>query len=302
MKKIPILEHSYSEVIICGIGDRNTVSNGSDNGANNCMASRFWKCKRHGSTAHCVDNLLIPVAKRSVGAANVGGHGNEGLLETGTGQNGNFDTNKIILTWNESVWGRQMDRIAPTQITMMSIYSCHTGAGEDGADLLFAIARHIGRAVRGRTGFTYCGSKGITFEKGSLWQVATPTHRPDPIQPPSPHMYKSDQIVFQVGKRELGLSQVTELTIDRVSLSRVVGSPVSLAGRDAKNAVAALFYGQPLEVDAAISGMITAALKVTFRTGDTLELQVYNDRLAVDTKSKTGYYISTGFGSLALLA
>nr|WP_152029974.1 hypothetical protein [Pseudomonas sp. LPH1] len=217
-----MMEHTYQEYEVNGIGEHNSVSDGPDNGANNCMSGRFWSCMRHGSTAQAVSNYLgrlkvtdssspsfegyskeDAVIFKGAGNLNIGGHGNEGLLETGVGQNGPFDIGKYILTWNQSVWESEFQKLRPKNFTMMSIYSCHTGAGADGARLLWMMANSLQRAVRGRTGLTYCGSNGITFEKGSVWQVASPgPTMPNPIPAPTPHLRQEASVNIRLVKKK----------------------------------------------------------------------------------------------------
>ena len=125
-----------------GIGEKNTVSNGPDDGANNCQATHWWKVKRHGNTTQAIDNLfaaaILPpdlsvpeiytaVGVLGTGAANLVGHANEGQFETGMGQHGAYDDNKILLPWNEWNWGPQFDRIKPTGITYVSLWGCNPG-------------------------------------------------------------------------------------------------------------------------------------------------------------------------------
>lgn len=309
LHKVAIHEFAYPDVSARGIGERNTVSNGPDDGANNLMASHFWNVKRHGSTTQAVDNALIPVAvtiapdprpsMTSAGGLNVGGHGNEGLLETGMGQHGPFNTGQIIYLWNEGSWGPQLDRVVPTPITMMSIWSCHTGAGQDGADLLYAMARRVGRAVRGRTGFTYNNQQQTWFENGSVWQVATPDHKPDPIQSPTPHSLTQEVAMFQGAKRLYSSTDATRMVVRQLSLGGQEVLRRTLTSTDAQTALTVLFLAPALDLrDTDVLAMVTAAIEITFASGETVTFEVYNDRLAKDSKSATGYYLSGGLRTL----
>ncbi|MFN5861095.1 MAG: hypothetical protein ACK451_03760, partial [Pseudanabaena sp.] len=208
-----------------GVGTLATIDGAPDNGFLNCAAGAYSSGLRHDSTAAAINNLVggLPLVADTAGAKNpvIVGHGNEGLLVAGEGQNAS-DSRKFLMTWNEADWGPELQRLQPKGFPILTIISCHTGAGNDGADLLFAIAKRINRAVQARTGFTYCGNNSITYEDNSVWQVATPTTRPNPIQAPTPHFVTDLQnINLQEGGRMLNLdiSSLVEITFHKASFS-----------------------------------------------------------------------------------
>jgi len=282
-----------------GVGEKNTVSNGPDNNANNLMAARFWNCGRHGTTQQAVDFGLALVAATSgqdgpgalsAGAMNIGGHGNEGSLETGKGQTGPYNESTFIYFFNEHNWGPQLDRLKPTPITLLSIWSCHTGAGQDGADMLYKMAVRCGRAVRARTGFTFVNDSNIWFENNSVWQVATPSNKPAPIEAPTQH-FTPATIVFEVGGTHTAADSLASLTIEPTNLANVRGAPKSVSSAAAAQFVKELFVPSAMDMDVAIMAFITAQITLKFNGGATLAFDVYNDRLAVEKSSKTGYYL-----------
>lgn len=287
-----------------GIGEKNTVSNGPDNGANNNVAARLWNCARHGSTQQAFD-FAVSFSNSatsspgpnfaSAGGMNIGGHGNEGLLTTGQGQNGPFDANKLIYIYNENIWGPQLDRVKPTPITMISIWSCHTGAGPDGAELLYRMAERCGRAVRGGTGFLYSNPSNIWWENGAVWQVATPGNKPAPIAAPSPH-FTGASAMFEVNGTEQSISELAGMEIERVIFDQNAGASKMVSGDAAVAAASSLFAPTALDLrGVANSGLITAVIKLRFKSGDTITLDVYNDRLAIERIGETGYYLNTQF-------
>jgi hypothetical protein len=293
MRKLSIQEFAFQDVSAAGIGERNTISNGPDDGTNNVLASHFWNPSRHGTTLQALDNALVApvlgsgvdkrIATGSAGGLNIGGHGNDGLLETGMGQTGPFNVGQIIYRYNEYNWGPQFDRINPTSITMVSIWSCHTGAGIDGAELLFGMAKRCGRAVRA----------GTWWEKGYVWQVATPNNKPAPIEAPTPHLDRTEMATFIVGGAELDAAQVEGATITTRSIHGVASVAVAVDGESAGEFAAKALTGPALDLqDISVSGMETGQIDLTFKDGQHLRLTVYNDRLAVDNNSNTGYYLS----------
>jgi len=307
MKKLQLSDIASQAFAAPGVGEKNTVSNGPDNGANNCQASHWWNVMRHGTTQQAVDNLLTakvavhPPAPdlrlgsgvMSTGAANIIGHANDGLIETGMGQNGPFDNNKIIMPWNESAWGPQLDRIQPTGITYVSLWGCHPGAGQDGADLLYAMAKRCGRAVRGGTGFLYCNNQSIWWENGSQWQVATPSHKPAPIAAPSPH-FTGAAVKIEVEGAEADSSEAVALVIELFTLGMSKSNTTRFEGRSASDVLTHLVQSPPIDfANTAIPGIVTANVTVGFTGDRRLTFTIYNDRLAIETKTKTGYYISS---------
>lgn len=306
MKKLPLNSFAYSDVFASGIGERNTVSNGPDDGANNLMASHFWNVKRHGTTAEAVNNGLVAplTAEQSIapftsaGGLNIGGHGNEGQLETGAGQHSAYDGQKWVLLWNEYIWDNEVERLGPTPITVVTIWSCHTGAGEDGADLLFALAKRAGRAVRARTGFTYVSSKELTFENGSVWQVATPEHRPAAIAAPTPHLAILAQLEFETASQRIcPVSDIATLQVFPAGPHAWSGQAKSVTGLDAMALATALFHPAPMDMQLSVMGFVTARIQLGFTNGEGIEFTVYNDRLAVDHHRHTGYYLKSGFSA-----
>lgn len=309
MKKQQLPDFAFPALSAPGIGEKNTISNGPDDGNLNCNTSHFWNPMRHGTTKQAVDNGLTaallsvnpapPVIQLfsgagSSGALNISGHGNEGLIETGMGQNGGFDNAKIILSWNSWAWGPELDRINPSNITYLSLWACHPGAGPDGAELLYQMAQRCGRAVRGGTGFLYCSSQNMWWENGSQWQVATPTNKPNPIPAPTPHSIMSQPILFEVKGQDLGIGDVSGLDVTMESFGvQFLRRTKSIPAMEAQHILASLIGSPPMEMNFGVAAMVTATLVVHFKNGADATFKIYNDRLAVDRASNTGYYISS---------
>ncbi|MCR5890401.1 hypothetical protein LRS06_21985 [Hymenobacter sp. J193] len=119
---------------------------------------------------------------------NIGGHGNEGLLETGCGQ-AEADENSQVTYNNYDQNG--LNELRTRYTILISIHSCNTGAGNGGALLLFNLAKLWKVPVRARTGLTYTKSihsPKVFYEKNSVWQLATPDMLAPPptIHAPSP--------------------------------------------------------------------------------------------------------------------
>lgn len=307
-------KHFYS-LVDKGIGDNNTVSNGLDNGANNNMGRAFWQCLRHSTTEQAVNNWLSRI-KTTInpdneielfgnGNLNIGGHGNEGFLETGYGQNGTPDwTTNFLATWNEFAWKSILERLKGKNFPIIYIYSCHSGAGERGADFLFQLARIIGRPVAGRTGFTYSNNRPqVWFENGSVWQVATPDRRPTPINAPTPHFNKLDMLLLSDGKSmiKIELNQIVDVRISKLFIqTNVLTRQLNINNELNKALLKDFFASEPFSIDGQFSAMKTGKVEIVVKINsgeETLLFDLYNDRIIGDQFGNY-YYVNSNINSV----
>jgi hypothetical protein len=179
---------------------------------------------------------------------------------------------------------------------ILYIFSCHTGAGESGADFLYELAKIIGKPAAGRTGFLYSNDRELSFENGSVWQVATPDTRPKAIEAPSPHFSELPVNNFSV---EDGLT--IEIPNIKSIVTSTPGAPnltkSITANPDIHQAIiSALFASEPHIIPGAPAAMITSIAEITFKhpngTEDKRTFNVFNSRLTVDQKSGLAYYAS----------
>lgn len=308
------IQHSYSEGTLSKSRVA-TVSAGQDNGANNCIAAAFPEPGRHSSTNQALSNLVsgLGFVAESYEDNTLGlrepficGHGNEGAFETGSGQ-GNGDTNtQLVLTWNQSRWQPEFQRLRDRGFAILSIISCHTGAGEDGADLLHAIAQIIGRPVRGRTGFTYCGGANITFEANSTWQTATPETRPVPIPAPTPHFGILQESVGMLIRNENGYKEISPQSIQGVVVSRAPEySPnqarqMSLDSNSGADLLRLVDFDHPFNPGGFPTAFITGAFSLAYIDSEagevTKDFIIYNNRLIQDKDFlDVCYYVAPSF-------
>lgn len=309
-------EHFY-EIGIKGLGDHNTISSGPDNGFNNNVAKWFWKDMRHSTTEQAVNNWLSRIPKNlkpeseielfGAGNLNIGGHGNEGQLETGYGQTGqyNYKTN-FLGTWNEIYWRPFIEKLKGKKFPIIYIYSCHSGAGQRGADFLFQLARVTGKPVAGRTGYTYSNSKPrVWFEKGSVWQVALPDRKPAPINAPTPHFTKLKTLMFSDGNTfsSIDLDSISKVSLSKTNLfTNISVNRTNTPNELNKELLKDFFASEPFTIDGELSAMITGELIVTISTnkGDkNFEFDLYNDRIIGD-KHGNYYYTNSNIYSIML--
>lgn len=297
---------------ISGIGDHNSISSGPDDGANSNLRRIFWSSMGHSTTDEAVNNFLsrlggLSAVATGAGNLNLGGHGNEGLVETGCGQHGNMDyKTNYLTTWNKPWWNAAVTKLNGKSFPILYIYSCHTGAGEAGADFLFELAKTIGKPAAARTGFTYSNVKELWFEANSVWQVATPDARPTPIPAPTPH-FTAELEMNSISLTEKGRTIVWDVSnIVRINIKRGAMYPagqqhVSIAKELFGPLIAALFGSEPYELPGKPSAVITAIVEIVASIDKKEEVRtfsVYNDRLAVDTASQFAYFVRPDFRQL----
>lgn len=281
-----------------------TASSGPDNGFLNCAAAKYAGCRRHATTRAAIDNLvgMLPANLSDAEAAGaltcvIIGHGNEGLFTTGVGQGSQYDKDKWVLTWNRTAWEPEFTRLKAKPFAILTLLTCTTGAGEDGAELLFRIATAVGKPTQARTGLTYCNG-GITYEPGSTWQVAQPGVKPTPIQSPSHHFIGADAMLLVLdsgrGPENVPAEGVRRITIAvPPSFARGVGEFV-LEGAEAQALAAEiLFRGEPFQANL-VGGLVTAEItaELTLRGQTRRErFLVWNDTLIQSDATGFAHYI-----------
>lgn len=269
-----------------------------------CMRTAFAGCRIHFGTEQAISNLLAGMSTNSVNPQSSGnnrtiiGHGNDGFIVTGGGQNPDTSNPNSYLglrLGNPSFWAPIVSRLQGAYLETLCLLGCHVGTGDDGADLLYAIAQATNHNVAGPTGFVYCGP-GVWFEKGAVWQVATPTNRPTPIAAPSAH-FNMDQELFTViepsGEQRIPLDRVTSVTYHRtVFQGRDSGS--TLSREEAQNLLRSIDFAAPFTPGGSPLAMITGILTVTYvddaNNEKAREFRVYNDRLLEDPASPSTFY------------
>lgn len=290
---LELKEFAFQDLHSQGIGAKNTISNGPDDGTLNKLANCFWNPMRHGSTGQAVSNgisLLEEAAAKNTGELNLGGHGNAGLVETGMGQSGPFDLEKLMC-WNEWVWGPVLEKILPAPVTQITIFACHTGEGDDGSNLIFSMAKHCQRAVRAGTGFLYTNGQSLWWETGTVIQVATPTYRPPAVQAPTHHDFATAKMEFNVNGRSITADAIQGISYQPKGM-RALGGRHNISGTLAAQIAQRLFASQALNMtDIGVAGFVTGVITVDLGAAGTAEFNVYNDRLAVQTGTNIGHYL-----------
>lgn len=280
-----------------------TVDAGPDTGYNNCVAAYYPGSLRHASTKGAIDNLMgmivsLAEAKQagsgSKGPPHIAGHGDSGFMTTGCGQDGPQTPDNTIGTWNEYVWGPEFERLKAKNYAILTLLTCTTGADQEGAELLFAIAKRSGKPVRARTGLTYCGGSGITYAEGSTWQVATPTMKPNPI--PKTHAFNrvSTEILI-MNNATLALidpNAVKSVEIHRRNKSLGTTSlSDTLSGDEVKGLLSMIDFAKPFAPGGVPGAMVNVEITLNMESEpQKRHFLIYNYTVAQDTDHPEIFY------------
>ena len=283
------------------------TSGAGDNGFLDCARARFPTAGSHDSTASAVTNILncfsAGVAKAGSASvkkwANFVGHGNDGIIVTGTGQDVN-DITKYVSWFNRSTWGPEMRRLNGSA-QIIKLWACHPGTAQDGADLLFDLMQETNAICMGPTGFLTCGSNGLELEANSTWQVATPGQpKPAPIAAPTPHFvldYPNLELSTQGRPHMLPMQSVISVEI----ISRRGQRVLLASAQDAMDFLRLVDFTAPFELNGSLAAIPSGTLILTFRDDKGAEHRreflIYNNRLLQDQTDKKVYYrCSESFG------
>lgn len=293
-----------------------TISSGPDNGFNNCAADKFQNSSRHDTTKKAIDNLVNKVSLISTkleeleaeelagkGLPWICGHGDEGFMTTGSAQDAPQTFDNTVGTYNEYKWGPEFERLKGKNYAILTLLTCDTGAGQEGADLLFSMAQRTGKPVRARTGLTYCGSGGITYQDGSTWQVATPESKPEPINLPFTFRSMSENLLlFQGDKFEtVQFDDIANIQFTRaykLLRDEVIPTSFELPREEAQAILGLIDFSNPFNPGGIPAALISGKLSISIagKENDTREFNIYNDRLVQDLRYCDVFYnVAPGF-------
>lgn len=235
------------------------------------------------NTLQVLENLLALENLSPGNPANIVGHGCEGDIDTGQ-------------AWGQSITLGNIDEWTPIltnlagHITELFLFGCTVGAGQDGANLLFEIAKAVDAPVSAPTGLIYCDEVGaFTLEAGAVWQTATPTYTPPPIDPPA---HLSGHLAMSANEPVLVAS----------ATYTPVGQPVPVSDVMALNLANQVLW-TPVSLPGEPGGKNTGMLTVEGSTNGqtwTRTFQVFNHALLQDVDSLAYYYAKPTFRTLAL--
>lgn len=281
------------------IAGRATIDNSTnDNGYLQYARQNNPQAGRHNSTQEAANNLPGGDTNKAIV-----GHGNRALIVTGTGQSAS-DPKKYIYLYNQSDWQTPLSALKG-QCTTLYLYACHPGTSSEGADFLYNIARVVNCTVLGPTGFIYINAQGyFTLEAKSTWQSATPTHRPNPIEAPTPYftiMVDALTIVIQGKPREYAWDDIVSFSFIPLLRNPENREPaVTVQGYEAQLILRRINLAEPFIPPGVPAALITGRIIIKFRDV-TKSFKVLNDLMLEDEEHPEIHYnCSKDFASTML--
>jgi hypothetical protein len=270
-------------------------TSGNDNGFLACARTGWLNPPGDSTCAQAATNL----ARYRATAFNLTqlvlvGHGNSGLISTGDGMSPST-TQGYISNGNYAVWQPFFAQLL-NHGTLLTLCGCDCGADQAGATFLYQLATLLNRPVRGRTGLVYLSCPGayVTYENGSVWQVAQPGVMPTPIPKPSHFQLEAQkEIQFE------STAPVPFEAVFKVELHDANGRITAVDSVVAKSLAASANLGRKLHIDGALGAVVTGRIVISVEIeGRKMDktLILYNDRVLQDHEHKYVYYFcSAGF-------
>ncbi len=248
----------------------------------------------NSDTTTALKNLSSCVAVKPPSTqASIVGHGDMGIIATGGGQTPSGSSQYIAVS-NELSWTTALGALKG-QITDLYLYGCQVGAGDDGAQLLFDMAKIVNATVWAPTSLIYCDGQGnFTLDKGGQWQKATAAGKPATIEPPI--LLGADAMPNEARLHLLG----NQITLPIEQLAGATYTPMGPNGTQAPadpDTAGALTHevdwGHPITPGGEPNGLITGRLEVVFGHGKRplkKSFLVYSHALIGDEDEDGVYY------------
>lgn len=274
----------------------------NDNGFLDCARSKNPAAAAHASTSEALKNLR-DCSDKGLKSAHIVGHGVVGAVITGTKNTAPVE-DRIINLDRLPDFEPFLKQLAG-KVSSLTLWACHPGAADDGADLLFEMAKVVEAPVAGPTGYIYCGrTKDFYLEGGAVWQVATPKARPHPIEPPDVERFEGLDMELKLNYegrfRSIPLGDVVSvevvrgLSIDPDFDDSEETARETFSGDDAKRLLSLVRFDEPFQPGGVPAAMVTGRMTVHFVRDREEEQQrafvVYNHLLLQDRTAPDTFY------------
>jgi hypothetical protein len=244
----------------------------------------------HRDTQTAAANLLAFAKSASrPPTASLVGHGAMGLFGTGGGGSGGTSLQRIVLD-NQNVWAPLLEPLNG-RISTLYLFGPQVGAGIEGAQLLYALARVTNATVCAPTGLIYCDNRGDFYlQVGSVWQAATPEMLPQPILPPT---FQPSSLSIDMSSGQSG---------GRVGACAAFGSGgVPLPRKSALALASQVRWDQPFQGPGKPAAMVTGRLRASFGGTAMRSFTILNNALVRDDADPTRFYpVGPAFRAIAL--
>jgi hypothetical protein len=290
--------NNYGKRIKRGIirGDMTIDQSRSDNGYLQHARKGYEElgAKLHTTAIVALDNLEQSLGGPNT-SINIVGHGEIGRISTGAGASTSIEC-KFIGISNLTHWRKDMSDLK-NEVTNLYLWSCHTGAGINGARLLTEIANIIGAEVAAPTEIITCLDGDFEIENNGTWQVAKPgIAPPSPIDPPQPEIYFREKLQLNSSSGMFVLHADNIIRIEIVDpwthYIKHIYPPAEI-----RWVLKYTDFMEPFELHGVPGAIITGAFIIRYNYGGGLyarKYTVYNNRFFTDNEFPlTAYYCNT---------
>ncbi len=278
--------------------DCKTISTGPDNGFLACAGGHLGNPPANNTNSQVPINLLRCIGAAAKRSAMIIGHGNVGFVKTGHGDNGGT-SDQFMGYFNIPQWVNYITQLKG-KCSEITILACDTGAGNEGADFLLAMANAVQCPVHASTYLVWCSAQGVYLDAKSQWQTATPGHRPKPI--PKPALMMRDIKIFALTTDKTSKT-FTEADITGMALTRInirgERNSVQLSSDEAKGLARLIAFDEPIVIDARPAAVITGELTMALG-GEQHKFVIYNSSLLESIASPGTFYETMDSFSQAL--
>lgn len=277
-----------------------TVDGSASDPALACMSNHNWAYppKTDNNTDDVANNIgqCIPTVGPALQPPAIIGHGTSGDISAGSGS-GPITVGQDIGVTTESDWKPKLSTLAGRQFDKLTLLSCNTGAGTDGAQLVQDLANTVKQSVTAATGKVFCdpATGDISFETGNQWQTAAPSATaPPPLAAPV-HVFQptKGKLKLNDGKAHYQLDLASKPIAVFSSNPPTRFSPFTLNGADALEWLRYVDFANPSTIKGEPLAKVTAYLRLTFssqKESIIKEYTIFNDDLLQDQANHQIYY------------
>jgi len=287
--------NAYPQATAAGAyGSPMTLETGADNGFLQCVSEVLRPDYRHSATPEAFENLLRQPDSSAI--AVIAGHGEPGLICTGTGDSCNENTD--VDSSNENNW-KGSARSLQGKFRNLLLLGCNIGAEQKGADLLYMMAQDTQMRVVASTGLIWCdrATSSVYPQSGARWQSAGPASKPSPLPRPvyTIAAAKANAIwSFKVSGefRSVSPDAITVTAFQFIGTGRR-GEFRDLDRTRALSLLRLIDLAHPFVTSAIPGGVITAKFAIEFAVGGrTVEKHfvIYNDEIVNDLDDRQVFY------------
>ena len=262
-----------------------------------CIRKRWPRLKKHQH--HCAEEAIDNIIHgKNVQAVNIIGHGCSGLIVTGKGktvidgQNSDF----VISTLNVQAGLKTVIEKIENPNTIITLWGCNTGEGQDGASLLHKLANATNSICVAPTGLLLLAENGFELDERAAFQCASPGQdQPNAISRPFFSVELSDlsawKLLFEFGTFRANTSfEISFINDDKRKNSITVtdrGNVLTLLKK--------IDVSKPMNLACGLLALPTGTLSVKAGRSSQIQFTIWNDALAQKNGSNAYYRLDGDF-------